>query len=173
MLLNLSWLIPGLPLIISVFITILLVSFSRTINRLTKPISMLFIFSIIFSTLLSFILLEKHISGSISPFIGSQILNNDFKLYIDTSELLVSITLGLIALIVMLTSFILLKRRTGYVLYFISLGILSGLAFLFVFSGSVFHNLFDPAFLVFEKLGYTFNNMAMIFRFTLSNFGGF
>ncbi len=153
MLLNLSWLIPALPLLLSVFIAILLVSFSRTMNRLTKPVSLLFIFSIIFSTLFSFILLEKHISGTLSPFLGFQFLNYDLKLYIDSSALLVSTVFGLIALIAMLTSSITLKRRTGYVRYFISLGLLSGLFFIFIFSGSIFHDLVDPVLLSFEKIG--------------------
>ncbi len=150
MLLNFSWLIPGLPLFLSVFIAILLVSFSRTMNRLTKPVSFLFIFSIIISTLFSFVLFEKHISGTLSP-LG--FLKTDFKFYIDSSALLVSSSFGLFSFIVMLISYIYLKRRTGYVRYFIFLGLLSSLAFVFVFSGSIFHDLVDPALLSFERIG--------------------
>ena len=153
MLLNLSWLIPVIPLLLSIFIAILLVSFSRTMNRLTKPVSLLFIFSLISSTLFSFILLEKHISGTLSPLSGFELLNNDFNLYIDSSALLLSTVFGLISLMVMLISFISLKRRTGYVRYFISLGFLSGLAFIFLFSGSIFHHLVDPVLLSFERIG--------------------
>ena len=153
MLLNLSWLIPALPLLLSVLIAILLVSFSKTMNRLTKPVSLLFIISIIFSTLFSFVLFEKHMSGTLSPLLGFQFLKNDLTLYIDSSALLVSIVFGLISLIAMLISFISLKRRTGYVRYFISLGLLSGLFFIFVFSGSFFHDLVDPLLLSFEKIG--------------------
>lgn len=153
MLLNLSWLIPGIPLLLSIFMAILLVSFSRTINRLTKPVSLLFIFSIILSTLFSFILFEKHISGISSPLLGLELWNNDLKLSIDRSALFVSIAFGLISLMAMLISYISLKRRTGYVRYFISLGLLSGLAFIFVFSGSIFHDLVDPVLLSFERIG--------------------
>ncbi len=153
MLLSLSWLIPALPLFLSIFIAILLVSFGRTMNRLTKPISLLFIFSIVFSTLFSFVLFEKHISGTISPLLGFGLLKNDFNLYIDSSALLASIAFGLTSLIVMLTSYISLKRRTGYVRYFISLCLLSGFSFIFVFSGSFFHDLVDPLLLSFERIG--------------------
>ncbi len=153
MLLNLSWLIPGIPLLLSLFITILLVSFSRTMNRLTKPVSLLFIVSIISSTLFSFILFEKHISGTLSPLLELAFLKNDFKLYIDSSSLLVATALGSTSLIAMLISYISLERRTGYVRYFISLGLLSGLAFIFIFSGSVFHDLVDPILLSFERIG--------------------
>ena len=152
MLLNLSWLIPGLPFLLSVFIAILLVSFSRTMNRLTKPVSLLFIFSIISSTLFSFILLKKNISGTLSPLLGLEFLKNDFKLYIDSSALLVSTAFGLISLIAMLISYISLERRTGYVRYFISLGLITCLAFIFVFSGSLFHDLVDPVLLSFERI---------------------
>ena len=152
MLLNLSWLIPGLPLLSSLFIAILLVSFSRTMNRLTKPVSLLFIFSIVFSTLFSFILFEKHISGILSPLLVFGFSNNDFKLYIDSSALLVSIAFGLISLVAMFISYISLERRTGYVRYFISLGLLSALVFIFVFSGSIFHDLVDPVLLSSERI---------------------
>ena len=153
MLLSLSWLIPGVPLLLSVFIAILLLSFSKTMNRLTKPVSLLFICSIIFSTLFSFVLFKEHISGILSPLLGFGLLNDDFKLYIDSSALLVATAFGLTSLIAMLISYISLKRRTGYVRYFISIGILSSLAFVFVFSGSIFHDLVDPVLLSFERVG--------------------
>ena len=153
MLLNLSWLIPGLPLLLSIFIAILLVSFRTTMNRLTKPISLLFIFTIASSTLISFFLFDKHISGTLSPILELEFFKNYFELHIDSSALLVATAFGLTSLIVMLISYISLKRRTGYVRYFISLGFLSGLAFVFVFSGSIFHDLVDPLLLSFDRVG--------------------
>ena len=122
-------------------------------NRLTKPVSLLFIFGLIFSTLFSFVLFEKHISGILSTSLGLEFLKNDFKLYIDSSALLDAIVFGLTSLIAMLISYISLERRTGYVRYFISLGLLSGLAFIFVFSGSIFHDLVDPVLLSSERIG--------------------
>ena len=54
MLLNFTWLIPGIPIIVSVFITVLLLSFSKTMNRLTKPVSYIFIISLSFSEIINF-----------------------------------------------------------------------------------------------------------------------
>ena len=64
MLLNLTWLIPGLPIIASIFIALLLLSFSKTMNRLTKPVSYFIIISLSFSEIINFILFKKNISGN-------------------------------------------------------------------------------------------------------------
>ena len=138
MLLNFTWLIPGSPIIASAFIALLLLSFSKTMNRLTKPVSYLIIISLAFSEVINFILFEKNVSGN------NFLFGNKLELVIDKQALLFSASVGLIFLFIMLFSFARLKRRTGYVRYFISLGILSGLAFLFSFSGSLFHNFYDP-----------------------------
>ena len=60
MLLNLSWLIPGLPIIASFFVAVLLLSFSKTMNRLTKPVSYFIIISLTFSEILNYILFDKN-----------------------------------------------------------------------------------------------------------------
>ncbi len=138
MLLNLTWLIPGLPLIASIFIAVLLLSFSKTMNRLTKPVSYFIIISLTFSEIINFILFKKNISGN-EPLLGSNL-----ELVIDRPALLVSESIGLIFLLIMLFSVSKLERRSGYVRYFISLGLLSGLFYLFPFSGSFFHNFYDP-----------------------------
>ena len=59
MLLNLTWLIPGIPLIASFFIALLLLSFSKTMNRLTKPVSYFIIISLTFSEIFNFILFKE------------------------------------------------------------------------------------------------------------------
>ena len=138
MLLNLTWLIPGIPLIASLFIALLLLSFSKTMNRLTKPVSYFIIISLTFSEIFNFILFKKNIVGN------DLILRSNFELVVDRSALLFSESLGLIFLLIMLFSVAKLERRTGYVRYFISLGLLSGLVYLFSFSGSLFHNFYDP-----------------------------
>ena len=138
MLLNLTWLIPGLPIIASLFIALLLFSFSKTMNRLTKPVSYFIIISLIFSEIINFILYKKNISGN-DLFFGTQ-----FELIVDRPALITSESMGLIFLITMLFSVFRLKRRSGYVRYFVSLGILSGLVCLFSFSGGLFHNFYDP-----------------------------
>ena len=150
MLLDLTWLIPGLPLLASILIAVLLLSFSKTMNRLTKPVSYFIIISLIFSEIINFILLKKNISGN------DLIFRSNFELVIDRSALLFSEALGLIFLLIMLFSVAKLERRTGYVRYFISLGLLSGLVYLFSFSGSLFHNFYDPLISSIDKIGISF-----------------
>ena len=138
MLLNFTWLIHGLPIIASVFLTVLLLSFSKTMNRLTKPVSYFLITSIIFSEIIDFILLKKNILGN------KFLFGSNFELVVDRPALLVAESIGLLFLLIMLFSFAKLKRRNGYVRYFIFIGFSSGLAYLFSFSGDIFHNFYDP-----------------------------
>ena len=138
MLLNIAWLIPGFPIILSILITLLLLSFNKTMNRLTKPVSYLLIISILFSELINFILFENNISGE------EHLLGRDLILVVDRQALIFSEFLGLVFLLIMLISLTKLERKKGYVRYFISLGILSGLVYLFSFSGGLFHNFYDP-----------------------------
>ena len=150
MLLNLTWLIPGLPIIASVFIALLLLLFSKTMNRLTKPVSYFIIISLSLSEIINFILFKTNTSGNDFLF-GSK-----FGLAIDKPALLFSESLGLILLLIMLFSFAKLKRRAGYVRYFVFLGLLSGFLYLFSFSGSIFHNFYDPLISSLDKTGISF-----------------
>ena len=150
MLLNLTWLIPGLPLIASIFIAVLLLSFSKTMNRLTKPVSYFIIISLTFSEIINFILFKKNISGN------DLLFGNNFVLVVDRPALLVSESIGLIFLLIMLFSVAKFERRSGYVRYFISLGLFSGLVYLFSFSGSLFHNFYDPFISSLDKTGISF-----------------
>ena len=150
MLLILAWLIPGIPLIASFFIALLLLSFSKTMNRLTKPVSYFIIISLTFSEIFDFILFKKNIVGK------DLILRSNFELVVDRSALLFSESLGLLFLLIMLFSVAKLERRTGYVRYFISIGVLSGLVYLFSFSGSLFHNFYDPLISSIDKIGIPF-----------------
>ena len=148
MLLNLTWLIPGIPLIASIFIAVLLLSFSKTMNRLTKPVSYFIIISLTFSEIINFILLKNNISGN------DILFGSNFVLVIDRPALLVSESIGLIFLLIMLFSVAKLERRNGYVRYFISLGLLSSLVYLFSFSGSLFHNFYDPFISSIDKIAH-------------------
>ena len=150
MLINLTWLIPGLPLIASIFIALLLLSFSKTINRLTKPVSYFIIISLTFSEIINFILLKKNISGN------DILFGRNFELVVDRPALLFSESIGFIFLLIMLFSVTKLERRNGYVRYFISLGILSALVYLFSFSGTLFHNFYDPLISSIDKTGISF-----------------
>ena len=150
MLLNLTWLIPGLPILASLFIAVLLLSFSKTMNRLTKPISYFIITSLVCSEVINFILFKKNISGNYYLF------RSDFELVVDRPALLFAEYIGLIFLLIMFFSVVKLKRRSGYVRYFIFLGLLSGFVYLFSFSGSLFHNFYDPLISYLDKTGITF-----------------
>ena len=150
MLLDLAWLIPGLPLLASIFIAVLLLSFSKTMNRLTKPVSYLIIISLTFSEIINFILFKNNISGN------DLLFGSNLVLVIDRPALLVSESLGLIFLLIMLFSVAKLERRNGYVRYFISLGLLSSLVYLFSFSGSLFHNFYDPFISSIDKIVISF-----------------
>ena len=150
MLLNLTWLIPGLPIIASFFIALLLLSFSKTMNRLTKPVSYFIIISLSLSEIINFLVFRKNISANYLLF-GSQ-----FELVIDRPALIASELIGIIFLIMMLFSVAKLKRRTGYVRYFVLLGFLSGFACLFPFSGSFFHSIYDPLISSLDQIGISF-----------------
>ena len=150
MLLNLAWLIPVLPLSSSVFIALLLLSFSKTMNRLTKPVSYFIMISLIFSEVINFTLFKQNISGN------DFLFGSNFELVVDRPALIVSESTGLIFLLIMLFSVAKLERRMGYVRYFISLGILSGLVCLFSLSGSLFHNFYDPLISSIDKIGISF-----------------
>ena len=150
MLLNLTWLIPGIPIIASSFIAVLLFSFSKTMNRLTKPVSYLIIISLTFSEVINFILFKKNISGN------ALIFGSNFELVVDRPALIVSESIGLIFLLIMLYSVTKLERRNGYVRYFITLGLLSSFVYIFSFSGSLFHNFYDPLISSIDRIGVSF-----------------
>ena len=150
MMLNLTWLIPGIPIIASVSITLLLLSFSKTMNRLTKPVSYIFIICLTLSEIINFILFKNNISGN------DKLFGIDFELVVDRSALLFSESIGLILLFIMLFSFSKLQRRNGYVRYFIVLGFLSGLVYTFSFSGGLFHKFYDPLMSSLDKIALSF-----------------
>ena len=150
MLLNLTWLIPGLPIIVSIFMALLLLSFSKTMNRLTKPVSYFIIISLIFSEIINFILFKKNISGNYF------LLGSELELFVDRPALLFSESVGLLFLLIMIFSLAKLKRRGGYVRYFILLGFLSGFVYLFSFSGDLFHNFYDSLISSLDKTGISF-----------------
>ena len=147
MLLNLTWLIPWIPIISSVFITVLLLSFSTTMNRLTKPVSWVLIISLTLSEILNFIFFKNDISGNEQLFAGN------FQLVVDKPAILFSESTGLLFLLIMIFSVAKLQRRKGYVRYFILLSLFSGFLSLFSFSGSLFHSLCDPLISYLDGIG--------------------
>ena len=125
---NISILIPLIPLGMSLFILILLVSFNRTINRLTKPVSVLAIFSLLISSLISSVLYFKKIEGEV-------FLSNYLKLFESTNLVLhlnsltekIVIFFAVIMAIVIGLLFYRLPRQKGYVSLIIGISLISSL----------------------------------------------
>ena len=110
----------------ALFILILLVSFNRTINRLTKPVSALAVFSLLSSALLSAFLYFKKIEGEV-------FLSNYLKLFESTNLVLHLNSLTekiVIFFTVIIATFIgllfyKLPRRKGYVSLIIGISLIS------------------------------------------------
>ena len=123
---NISILIPLIPMGMALFILILLVSFNRTINRLTKPVSALAVFSLLSSALISTFLYFKKIEGEV-------FLSDYLKLFGSTNLILhlnsltekVVIFFAVITSIVIGVLFYKLPRRKGYVSLIIGISLIS------------------------------------------------
>lgn len=123
---NISILIPLIPMGMALFLLILLVSFNRTINRLTKPVSALVVFSLLSSALISTFLYFKKIEGEV-------FLSNYLKLFESknlvlhlnslTEKIVIFFTV-IIAIIIGLL-FYKLPRRKGYVTLIIGISLIS------------------------------------------------
>ena len=133
---NLSILIPLIPLSVGLFILILLVSFNRTINRLTKPISFLVVFSLLSSAMISSYLYFKKIEGEV--FLSNYLKlfeNKNLVLHLNSLTEKITILFTLIMAILIGTLFYKLPRQKGYVsliigIVFISSSIILALMFL-------------------------------------------
>ena len=123
---NISILIPLIPMGMALFIFILLVSFNRTMNRLTKPVSALAVFSLLSSALISAILYYKKIEGEV-------FLSNYLKLFESTNlvlhlnSLTEKILIFFTVLIAIVIGFLFYKlpRQKGYVSLIIGIGLIS------------------------------------------------
>ena len=112
----------------SIFIFVLLASFNRTINRLTKPVSAIIGLSLLGSAALSSYYYLKNIEGDL-------LISNYFKILKKTNlvlhftSLTEKITIFLSLLIVILVGFLSYKlpRKKGYVSLIITIGALSSL----------------------------------------------
>ena len=137
-LLDFAWLIPFLPFVASLLIAILLLSFNRTMNRLTKPVSFLIALSTAISTLLGLLFFEKHLSGDVPIF---NLEKYGFKFYIDDSSSVTIVATGAIIFSLLILSYFRSQRQKGYVAYVVSIGLLAGTLFTFALSGDFFHSL--------------------------------
>ena len=128
-LINSTILIPLIPFFTSLFIFVLLVSFSRTLNRLTKPVTALVALSLLSSAFISGFDYFNKIEGEL-------VLSKFLKFFEDTNLVIhlnlinekIIIFFSLIMTLVIGLSFYKLPRKKGYVSLMISLGLISSSA---------------------------------------------
>ena len=123
---NLSILIPFIPMGMALFILILLVSFNRTVNRLTKPVSFLVVFSLLSSALISSYFYLKNIEGEM--FLSDYLkLFESKNLVLHLNSLTEKITICFTLIMAMLIGvlFYKLPRQKGYVSLLIGISLIS------------------------------------------------
>ena len=123
---NSTTLIPLIPLVTSFFILILLASFNRTLNRLTKPVTALVALSLLSSAFISLFDYFKKIE--------EEIVLSEFLKFFEEKNLVIHLNLvnekiiiffSLIMILIIGISFYKLPRKKGYVSLMISLGLIS------------------------------------------------
>ena len=123
---NSTTLIPLIPIVTSLFVFILLVSFKRTLNRLTKPVTALVALSLLSSAFISSFDYVRKIEEE-------RVLSEFFKFFESTNLVIhlnllnekILIFFSLIMILVIGLSFYKLPRKEGYVSLMISLGLIS------------------------------------------------
>ena len=123
---NTTILIPLIPLVTALFIFVLLVSFNRTLNRLTKPVTALVALSLLSSAFISCFDYFKKIEEEL-------VLSKFLKFFEETNLVIhlnltnekIIIFFSLIMTLVIGLSFYKLPRKNGYVSLMISLGLIS------------------------------------------------
>jgi len=123
---NSTTLIPLIPLVTSFFILILLASFNRTLNRLTKPVTALVALSLLSSAFISLFDYFKKIE--------EELVLSEFIKFFEEKNLVIHLNLvnekiiiffSLIMILIIGISFYKLPRKKGYVSLMISLGLIS------------------------------------------------
>ena len=123
---NSTTLIPLIPLVTSLFILILLASFSRTLNRLTKPVTALVALSLSSSAFIS--------SFDYFKKIEEELVLSEFIKFFEEKNLVIHLNLvnekiiiffSLIMILIIGISFYKLPRKKGYVSLMISIGLIS------------------------------------------------
>ena len=130
-LIDIAWLIPALPFCGATLLAVLLISFRKTMNRLSKPVGFILFTCMGISTTISYILLSKELTEEIvrktsfnfSP--GIRNLNLDISILIDKfGSIMLSVACTVI-IISMLLFHINRAGKKGYVMLFISLVLFS------------------------------------------------
>ena len=123
---NSTTVIPLIPCVTSLFIFILLVSFNRTLNRLTKPVTALVALSLLSSAFISCFDYFKKIEEELA-------LSKFLKFFEETNLVIhlnlvnekIIIFFSLIMILIIGISFYKLPRKKGYVSLMISIGLIS------------------------------------------------
>ena len=122
-------LIPLIPLVTALFIFILLISFNRTLNRLTKPVTALVALSLLSSAFISLFDYFKKIE---KEFVLSEFLKffeeTNLVIHLNLLSEKIIIFFSLIMILIIGLSFYKLPRKRGYVSLMISLGLISSSA---------------------------------------------
>ena len=130
---NSTTLIPLIPLATSFFILILLASFNRTLNRLTKPVTALVALSLLSSAFISLFDYFKKIE--------EELVLSEFLKFFEEKNLVIHLNLvnekiiiffSLIMILIIGISFYKLPRKKGYVSLMISLGLISSSVMLLI-----------------------------------------
>ena len=123
---NSTTLIPLIPLVISLLIFILLVSFNRTLNRLTKPVTALVALSLLSSAFISSFDYFKKIEEEL---VLSEVLKffeeKNLVIHLNLVNEKIIIFFSLLMILIIGISFYKLPRKKGYVSLMISLGLIS------------------------------------------------
>ena len=123
---NSTILIPLIPLVSSLFIFVLLVSFNRTLNRLTKPVTALVALSLLSSAFISLIDYFQKIE--------KELVLSEFLKFFEETNLVIHLNLvnekiiiffSLMMTLLIGLFFYKLPRKKGYVSLMISLGLIS------------------------------------------------
>jgi len=116
------------PFRMTFFLFILLRLFTRTINRLTKPVSFLILISIISSILLSLFYLSNHVEGNLDLPTNQILLENlNLQIHLNALTEKLTILISVISSLIIIFSVIKLPRKNGYVLYMVSIGFITAL----------------------------------------------
>ena len=125
-LINSTTLIPLIPFVTSLLVFILLISFNRTLNRLTKPVTALVALSLLSSSFISSFDYFKNIEEEL---VLSKTLKffeqTDLVIHLNLVNEKIIIFFSLIMLLIIGISFYKLPRKKGYVSLMVSLGLIS------------------------------------------------
>ena len=120
---NSTILIPSIPLFTALFVFVLLVSFNRTLNRLTKPVTAIIVLSLLSSSFISCFDYFKKIEEELV--LSRFFEKTNLVLHLNLVNEKIICFFSLLMTLVIGLSFYKLPRKKGYVSLMISLGLIS------------------------------------------------